>query len=139
MAGEVLKDLQVCYQPLVGMTFLATYKGVSTMPFTEKKRDVFVIRQGNSAFHATLTGILSAVLKKYGETVWKGITGPEDSKEGFMYTDYWLWAEPDFSGQLQVGLPDEYNFQIAKCTPFTCDSDKFSHGVSIEVHKLFPE
>ena len=139
MADEVLKDLQLRYQPLVGKTFLATYKGASPMPFTGNQRDVLVIRQGNSTFHATLSGILSAVLKKYGKTVWKGITGPEDSKEGFTYSDYWLWAEPDFSGQLQVGLPDEYNFQIAKCTPFTCDSDKFSHGVSIEVHKLFPE
>ena len=135
MAEEVLKDLQLWYEPLVGMTFQATYKGVFPMPFTGKPRDILVIRQGNSTFHTTLSKILSAVREKYGETVWKGITGPEDSKEGCTYTDYWLWAEPDFSGQLQVG-PDEYNFQITKCTPFTCDSDEFSHGVSIKVQKL---
>jgi len=87
MADEVLKDLQLWYQALVGMTFQATYQGEDTMPQTGNLRDVLVIGLGNSTFHAKLSGISSAVLKKYGTTVWKGITGPEDS---LRYTNYWL-------------------------------------------------
>ena len=129
---DIMTYLQQKYQPLVGMIFQATYEGEITMPQTGNQRDVLVIPQGNSTFHSTLRGILSAVLKKYGKTVWKGITGPED-REG--YADYWLWAEPDFSGQLEVGSC-QYNFQIAKCTPFKCVDGGFLHGVSIKVHKL---
>ena len=101
------------------------------MPQTEKQRDALVIGPENVSLQAKLSGISSAVLAKYGETVWKGITGPEDS-EG--YTNYWLWVEPDFSGQLGVGLL--YSFRIAKCTLFTFGGGTFSHGVSVKVHKL---
>jgi len=130
MADEVLKDLQLWYQPLVGMTFQATYQGEDTMPQTGNLRDVLVIGLGNSTFHATLSRISSAVLKKYGTTVWKGITGPEDSH---VYTNYWLWVEQGFGGQLQVDSC--YNFEIASYTLFTCVGGSFAHGVSIKVHK----
>ena len=133
MADEVLKDLQRWYQPLVGMTFQATYQGVFTMPQTGQQRDVLVIGQGNPSFHATLSAISSAVLTKYDETVWKGITGPEDRKG---YTNYWLWVEPDFSGQPQVGLQGVCTFQIAQYSLFTCGGGTFSYGVSIKVQKL---
>lgn len=121
------------YQPLVGMTFQATYNEEFTMPQTGNQRDVLVIGLGNSTFHATLGGISSAVLTKYGKTVWKEITGPEDS---LGYTNYWLGVEtPDLNeDKLQVGFC--YNFQIAKYTLFTCVGGDFSYGVIIKVHKL---
>ena len=131
MADEVLKDLQLWYEPLVGRTFQATYQGVFTMPQTENQRDVLMIGKGNVSFQAILSGISSSVLNKYGKTIWKGITGPEDS---VGYTDYWLWVEPYFGGQLQVGLL--YDFGIAKYKLFTCGGGTFSYGVSIEVQKL---
>ena len=134
MADEVLKDLQLWYEPLVGITFQATYQGEDTRPQTGKQRDVLVIGLGNSTFHATLSGISSVVLTKYGKTVWKGITGPEDNP---YYTNYRLFAEmPDFNeDKLQVGFC--YNFQIANYTLFTCGGGDFWNGVSIKVHKLF--
>ena len=76
MADEVLKDLQLWYDPLVGMKCQAIYQGEQTMPQTGNQRVVLVIGLGNSTFHATLSGISSVVLTKYGKTVWKGITGP---------------------------------------------------------------
>ena len=100
------------------------------MPQTENLRDVLSIGRGDP-FAAILGGISKSVLKAYGKTVWKGITGPEDSNN---FTDYWLWAEPDLSEVLSEGL--SYNFKIARCTPFTCDGGDFSYGVSIKVHKL---
>lgn len=98
-----------------------------------KPRDVLVIGLGNSTFHATLGGISSAVLTKYGKTVWKEITGPEDS---LGYTNCWLGVEtPDLNeDKLQVGFC--YDFQIAKYTLFTCVGGDFSYGVIIKVHKL---
>ena len=69
------------------------------MPQTGNQNDVLLMEQGNVTFAATLSGISSAVFKKYGKTVWKGITGPEVSPD---YTNYWLLVEPGFSGQLQV-------------------------------------
>lgn len=99
------------------------------MPQTGNPRDVLSIGQGGP-FAAILRGISKAVLQTYGETVWKDITGPEDS---INFTDYWLWVEPDFSDELQEGL--SYNFKIARCKPFICGGGDFTYGVSIKVHK----
>ena len=128
------------YQPLVttGMTstFQATYKGVFPMPQTGNPRDILLVRQGDP-FAVILSGVSKAVLNlTYGQQVWKGITGPEDSPN---YTDYWLWVEPDINGVLQEGLP--YNFKITQCTPFPCGRDDcrggFSYGVSIKASVIF--
>ena len=129
-ADPTLIDLQEKYQPLViaGMTstFQATYQGEFIMPQTGNPRDVLLVRQGDP-FTAILSGVSKAVLAlTYGQQVWKGITGPEDSPS---YTDYWLWVEPGFKGVLQEGLP--YNFKITQCTPFQCAFGSFSYGVSI--------
>ena len=130
MSDLVLNDLGKKYEELVGMTFQGEYEGEFTMPQTENLRDRLSIGQ-RDPFAAILSGISKAVLKTYGKTVWKGITGPEDSSN---YTDYLLWVEPDFSEVLSKGL--SYNFIIARCTPFTCGGGDFSYGVSIKVHKL---
>ena len=134
MADEVVKDLQSWYRPLEGMTFQGTYQGEFTMPQTGNQRDLLVIGQGNFTFGATLNGISSAVLTKYGKTVWKGFTGPEDDPA--RYTNHRMWVElPDANEEkLKVGFC--YNFQIARCTPFTCSGGDFWYGVSIKVHKL---
>lgn len=128
--SKIKNDLQQKYQPLVGVTFQGVYEGEFTMPQTGNPRDVLSVGQGDT-FAATLSGISNAVLQTYGQTVWKGITGPEDRRN---YTEYWLWVEPGFSGVLEMGL--SYNFEIAQCTPFTCGGGDFSYGVSIKVHKL---
>ena len=130
MSDLVLDDLRETYQELVGMTFRGEYEGEFTMPQTGNARDVLSIGRGDP-FAAILGEISKAVLQTYGETVWKGITGPEDSSN---FTDYWLWVEPGSSEELQEGL--SYNFKISRCTPFTCGGGDFSYGVSIKVHKL---
>ena len=78
----------------------------------------------------TLAGISSDVRQEYGDTVWKGITGPEDSRR---YTEYWLWVEPVFSSVLPIGT--DYNFRIDRCEPFQCSGGTFSYGVSIKVSR----
>ena len=130
MSDPVLDDLRKKYQELVGMTFQGEYEGEFTMPQTGNPRDVLSIGKRDSLAEI-LGGISNAVLQAHGKTVWKGITGPEDSRN---FTDYWLWVEPDFIDELQKGL--SYNFKIARCTPFTCGGGDFSHGVSIKVHKV---
>ena len=122
----IMKDLQEKYQPLVGMTFQATYQDEFPMPQTGNPRDILSVGQGDP-FAAILSGISNIVLQTYGQQVWKGITGPEQSPN---FPDYWLWVEPGFSEQLQAGL--RYNFIIAKCTPFICGGGDFSYGVSIK-------
>lgn len=129
MSDHVLDDLHKKYQELEGMTFQGSYEGEYTMPQTGNPRDVLSMGQGDP-FAAILGGISKAVLKTYGETVWKGITGPEDSRN---FTDYWLWVEPGFSEELHEGV--SYKFKIARCKPFPCGGGDFSYGVSIKVHK----
>lgn len=127
MADPVLNDLQVKYQPLVGMNFQGTYEGEYPMPQTDNMRDIISVRQGDP-FATILRGVSNAVLRTYGQQVWKGITGPEQSPK---YTDYWLWVEPGFNGGLELG--HLYNFQITQCTPFACGAGSvFSHGVSLK-------
>lgn len=128
MADSVLKDLTQKYNELVGETFKGAYEGEFTMPQTGNPRDVLSVGK-EDPFAEKLGGISKAVLKTNGDTVWKGITGPEDSQR---YTNHWLWAEP--IEQLQKGL--YYEFKIVRCTPFTCGGGDFKHGVSIKVDKL---
>lgn len=128
----IINDLQQKYQPLVGMTFQATYQDVFPMPQTGNLRDILSITQGDP-FARILSGISSVVLETHGQQVWKGITGPEQSPN---FTDYWLWVEPGFSEQLEMGR--RYNFQIAQCTPFACGGGDFSYGVSIKASFISP-
>ena len=128
MSDLVLNDLGKKYEELVGMTFQGEYKGEFTMPQTGNPREVLSIGQ-RDPFAAILGGISKAVVRAYGETVWRGITGPENN-----FTDYWLWVEPGFSEELQDEL--SYNFKIVRYTPFTCGGGDLSYGVSIKVHKL---
>ena len=119
--------LKVKYQVLVGKSFLGRYDGACTMPQTGTSRDVIIVQD---SLHETLAGISSDVLQEYGDTVWKGITGPEDSKR---YTEYWLWVEPVFSSALPTRT--DYNFRIDGCEPFQCSGGTFSYGVSIKVSR----
>ena len=131
MVDPVLNDLQHIYQELsAGMSFLAAYERELPMPQTGNPRDVLSVGRGDP-FAEVLGRISNAVLQTYGETVWKGITGPEDSPN---FTDYWLWVEPGFSDALEEGK--SYNFKIARYQPFTCGGGDFSYGVSIKVDKL---
>lgn len=126
MADPVLNDLKLKYQPLVGMTFQGKYLGELFMPQTGNPRDIISVGQGDP-FAATLSGVSAAVLGAYGQRVWRGITGPEQSPN---YSDYWLWVEPGFNGVLEMGYP--YSFQITECTPFPCGGGNFAHGVHIK-------
>ena len=93
------------------------------MPQTGNER--YIIESNSIA--AILKSISSYVINTYGSTVWKGITGPEDS---LLYTDYWLWIEPVVGGILLEN--NFYNFNIEGCTPFYCEGGSFSYGVSIK-------
>ena len=121
--------LKAKYQVLVGKSFLGCYDGARTMPQTEKSRDVIIVQD---SLDETLAGISSDVLQEYGDTVWKGITGPEDSR--LYYTKYWLWVEPVFSSAPPTGT--DYNFRIDRCEPFQCSGGTFSYGVSIKVSRV---
>lgn len=131
----VLNDLQLKYKPLVGMTFQGTYEDVLIMPQTGNPRDIISVGH-EDPFAETLSGLSAAVLKAHGQRVWKGITGPEQSRG---YSDYWLWVEPGLNEAMAMGQP--YNFQITQCTPFACGGGGggvFSHGVSIKVSVIQP-
>ena len=108
MSDLVLGDLHKKYEELVGMAFQGEYEGEFTMPQTGNPREVWSIGQGDP-FAAILGGISKSVLKAYGKTVWKGITGPEDSNN---FTDYWLWVEPGFSEE----LPERRSYNFKNCT-----------------------
>ena len=120
---ETLQKLQAIYEPLEGETFQGTYLGEDQMPQTGNERYKI---EGNN-LSGKLTSISSSVINTYGTQVWKGITGPEDSP---MYTDYWLWVEPDVG---EMPFKDcSYYFKIERCTPFPCEVGSFSYGVSIK-------
>ena len=125
MEDPVLNDLRQNYQLLVGNEFQGTYEGVLIMPQTGNPRDIISVGQGDP-FAAILSGVSNAVEQTYGQQVWKGITGPEQS---FNFSHYWLWVEHGVNGVLQMG--HTYKFQITQCTPFV-GGGVFSHGVSIK-------
>ena len=129
---DIMTDLQQNYQPLVGITFEATYEGEATMPQTENQRDILVIRQG-SPFAATLNEISNAVLQTYGERVWKGITRREGR---YRNTEYLLWVEANMRGV--IAEQSTLNFRVDQCTPFLGNGNPFSHGVSIRVSAILP-
>lgn len=117
-------DLEIIYQQLIGKSFTATCQGIYPMPQTGNERYILEIEAG-SDFAATLKQISSTVLAKYGSMVWKGITGPEDSSG---YTNYWLWVEPDFAGNLLEGS----TYNIVSANVFLCAAGTFSYGVSLK-------
>ena len=126
-----MENLATIYKPLLGASFAATYQGIFyPMPQTGNERDILDVGAltAMNPFAATLQHISSTVLTEYGTRVWKGITGPDDRKG---YTNYWLWAEPGFSGSgLQVG--SICNFIIESVNVFQCDTGTFSYGVSLK-------
>ena len=124
---DTITWLKATYNGLVGKTFRGNYNGELPMPQTGNVRDVIIVQD---SLDKTLAEISSDVLQKYGDTVWKGITGPKDSKS---YTKYWLWVEPVFSSVLPIRT--DYNFRIDRCEPFQCSGGTFSYGVSIKVSR----
>ena len=99
MANQVdptITWLKATYKDLVGKTFRGNYNGELPMPQTGNVRDAIIVKD---SLDTTLAGISSDVLQEYGDTVWKGITGPEDSRR---FTEYWLWVEPVFSSVLPI-------------------------------------
>ena len=129
---DIMTHLQQKYQPLVGMTFQATYEGEIIMPQTGNQRDILVIGQGNP-FAATLSEVSKAVLQTFGERVWKGITCREDRHRN---TEYLLWVEPNMSGVIVE--QSTLNFRVDQCAPFPGNGNPFSHGVSIKVSAILP-
>ncbi len=129
-----MNDLKLKYKPLVGMKFEGTYQGEREMPQTGNPRDVLsIVEEEEDAFAEVLQEIFQAVIQAYGEQIWKGITGPEDSDR---FTDYWLWVEPCFSGELKE--EPTHSFRVQKCSPFKGNGVQFSYGVSIRVSVIPP-
>ena len=127
MEVESIKQvLSSIYQPLMGASFQATYIEMKQMPQTGNFRPVLEVNPSDATL-PIVEAVSKAVLAKYGETVWKGITGPEDGS----YIYYWLWVDPEISPQLEEGY--SYNFKILECTPFPCGAGSFSYGVNIAV------
>ena len=120
--------LKAKYKVLEGMSFLGCYDGEHTLPQTENSRDVIIVQD---SLDETLAGISSDVLLEYGDTVWKGITGPEDSRR---YKKYWLWVERVSGSKLTIGK--DYNFRIDRCVPFQCSYGTFSSGVSVKISRV---
>ena len=112
------------YQPLIGASFFATYKGIER-PMAElgNVKDILEVGAGNP-FAVTLHQISSAVLAlNYGATILEGITRHENG-------NYWLWVEPGFDDILQEGL--KYNFKIVSVDVFPCGIGGISYGVSLK-------
>ena len=127
----ISKDLSTLYQPLKGESFEATYLGRGPMPQTGNERLKLEVK-ATDPLEAKLKEISRKVLEKYEEEVWKGITGPEDSR---VYTHYWIWVR---SGSDLENLDEDntYQFKITRCTPFKCSPDAtFTHGVDIKVDR----
>lgn len=129
----ILKDLLTLYQPLRGESFEATYLGREIMPQTENERLKLEVNSMDP-LEDKLEEISSKVLKKYGTKVWKGITGPEDSK---VFTYYWIWVK-ERSDLENLDEGSTYQFKIVRCTPFECSNGDFSHGVDIKVIRRRP-
>ena len=105
---EIATELVRIYNLHKGKEFEAHYQGERKVPLKGTMRDVLEIDEGNP-FASTLAEISSTVHQKYGTKVWKGITGPEDSE------DYWLWVE-----RLRPALEEgnSYVFKIVECAVF---------------------
>ena len=130
MAKSVKYELDTIYEPLNGVTFDGTFHGTMEMPSTGKFRDV--IKGIDSSTEKILNEISASVLEKYGTSVWKGITGPKDSKP---FTECWLWAVC-LSDHLDEDT--EYRFRVTDITPFTIKEEKasFKYGVNISLKKI---
>ena len=125
----IMEDLSTLYEPLNGESFEATFLGTKPMLQTDNERFVLEV-SSTDRLKAKLKEISRKVLEKYGEDVWKGITGPEDSSS---YTNYWIWVQTgrDLRSLDQYST---YQFKITSCSPFECTTT-YSHGVDIKVNK----
>lgn len=127
-SDEILKDLSTLYQPLRGESFTAKYLGTETMPQTGNERLKLEVNS-TDPLEAKLKDIQIKVMEKYGEEIWKGITGPEDS---LRYSNYWIWVKE--GGQLEnLDENTTYQFKITQCNPFQVSFGTFSYGVDIKV------
>lgn len=121
-------QLKMKYQPLIGASFTATYKGIAR-PMAElgNVKDILEVAAENP-FAVTLYQISSAVLAlNYGATILEGITRHTNSSGS---TNYLLWVEPGFDGILQEGLA--YNFKIVSADVFPCGIGTISYRVSLK-------
>lgn len=104
------------------------------MPQTGNFRPVLEVNPSDATL-PIMKAVSNAVLEKYGQTVWKGITGPEDGS----YTDYWLWTDPEGINQHSLEVGSTYIFKIRNCAPFKCrEGTLFSFGVNIMAVIMFP-
>ena len=125
--------LNATYKPLEGKTFIATYGGSFLMPQTGNPRDILVVGVQNP-FAAILEATRSSVVNTYGQSVWKGITGPPDNPAA--YVNYWLWVEPILGLSEMNSTAGALKFKIETTTVFQSSAEPsnpfaFSHGVSI--------
>ena len=100
------------------------------MPLTENERDVLCVETGDP-FAAILSRISTEVRRKYGNGVWKGITGPEDG-----YTSYWIWVQGIHDAvSHDHGLEEDsmYQFKVIKTGVFEANLNGYHHGVNITV------
>ena len=123
----VMKDLHSLYQPLIGARFTATYQGISEpLPQFGNLKDILAI-EASDPFFPILQQISSNVMGKYGERVWKGITGPN---QGHGFTHYWLWVEPEFNGKVQAGLTTEFTIVNVNVSQYFAGT--FAYGINLK-------
>ena len=103
------------------------YQGISEpLPQFGNLKDILVIEGGNP-FFPILQQISSNVVGKYGEGVWKAITGPN---QGYGFAHYWLWVEPEFNGKLPAGLTTEFTIVHVSVSEYFAGT--FAYGVSLK-------
>lgn len=121
-----LSSLQLKYQPLLRLTFQATYCGPSPVPQTGNLKDVLSIRkwQGDP-ISDTLSSIFDE-MQTYDDSVWKGITYGVDEHGNPVHL---LWVEPGFGGK--VPQQSIRNFRIDHCSALQGDGSPFSAVVNI--------
>lgn len=123
-----LNSLQLKYQPLLGLTFQATYRGPSLVPETGNLlKDVLSIRKWKGdPISDTLSSSFDEMQTAYGDSIWKGITYGVDEHGNPVHL---LWVEPGFGGK--ISQQSIRNFRIDHCTALQGDGSPFSAVVNI--------
>ena len=128
-----LNRLQLTYQQLDEMQFLATYQGaVNDVPQMVNPRDVLSIRLSQEDLIFNTLSSICDTLQTYNGGVWKGITRPVHSPG---ITEYLLWVEPD--PERNIPQQSVRNFKIDKCTVLPGDGTPFSAVVNIKVSVVY--
>lgn len=131
--GDVKEKLRVAYRKINREVFEARYIGKHQMTKHRKadstKRPVYEVISKD--FEKKLESICGEVtgLKVNGKDVWKGITGPPD------YDDYWLWGTED-SEHGRYGAMEKYRVMdiTIKSLEYDREAD-YCYYVDIEVEK----